>query len=107
MMQLITQPPTPPPAGTTAYTFSIYASGYKVYLSEHNAIDDPIYTTIIDNAEANVPYSYEAKENTVKIKVYLRDGDWNKWVQQVYYLDEGNNIDIIITGNTIVGNFEP
>ena len=33
--------------------------------------------------------------------------NWSRWVQQVYYLDKGNNIDIIITGNTLVGNYEP
>ena len=102
-----TQPLTQPPAGTTSYTFSIYISGVTIYLSEHNEIGDRIHTTIIDNAEADVPYSYEAKDNTIKIKVYLKQGNWSRWVQQVYYLDKGNNIDIIITGNTLVGNYEP
>ncbi len=71
------QPPIPPPAGTTTYTFSIYTSGLEVYLSEHNEIGDRIHTTIIDNAEANVPYSFAAKDNTIKIKVYLKQGDWS------------------------------
>ncbi|MDD4500284.1 MAG: hypothetical protein EOL95_12185 [Bacteroidia bacterium] len=100
------QPP-PPPAGTTSYTFTIYDSGFKVYLSEHNLIGDRIHTTIIDNAEENVPYSYAAQDDAVKIKVYLKVGDWYRWVQQVYYLEEGENINIVITGDTIVGNSEP
>lgn len=101
-----TQPPTPPPAGTTAFTFTIYMSGDKIFLIEYNNINDPIHTTTIDNAEQNVPYSYAAQDNTVKIKVYIC-GDSYNWVQQVYYLEDGENIDIAISGNTIVGNHEP
>ena len=95
------------PVKETTYTFSIFTSGLEVYLSEHNIVGDRIHTTIIDNAEANVPYSFIAKDNTVKIKVYLKHTHWNKWVQQIYYLNEGKNIDIIITGDTIIGNYEP
>ncbi len=102
-----TQPPTPPPAGTSAYTFTIFRSGYKVYLSEHNIIGDRIHTTIIDNAEKNVAYSYAAQSRTRKIKVQLIKADSHDWVQQVYYLDEGENIDIVITANTLVGSNEP
>ena len=102
-----TQPPTPPAAGTTAYTFTIFTSGYKVYLSEHNFIDDRIYTTIINKAEKDVAYSYAAQNRTKKIKVQLIKGDSHDWVQQVYYLNEGENIDIEISPNTLVGPNQP
>jgi hypothetical protein len=88
-------------------TCHIYSLCYYCSVCNTNEIGDRIHTTIIDNAEADVPYSYEAKDNTIKIKVYLKQGNWSRWVQQVYYLDKGNNIDIIITGNTLVGNYEP
>ena len=102
-----TQPPTPPPAGTTAYTFSMYTSGYKVYLSEHNIIGDRIHNTIIFNAEKNVAYSYAANNRAKKIKVQLIRDNSQDWVQQVYYLEEGENIDIEITPITLVGPNEP
>lgn len=31
----------------------------------------------------------------------------NKWVQQVFYLNKGGNIDITITGETMIGTQEP
>jgi len=96
-----------PAAGTTAYTFTIFTSGYKVYLSEHNFIDDRIYTTIINKAEKDVAYSYAAQNRTKKIKVQLIKGDSHDWVQQVYYLNEGENIDIEISPNTLVGPNQP
>ena len=101
------QPPIPPPAGTTAYTFSIYTSGYKVYLSEYYIIGDRIHNTILFNAEKNVPYSYAAKSRARKVKVQLTRFDSQEWVQQVYYLEEGENIDIEITPTTLVGKIEP
>lgn len=100
------QPPIAPPAGTTAYTFtSTYDLG-EVFLHEYNNTNEIIHTKTIDNAEKNVAYSYAAQDNTVKIKVYLTDFK-HHWVQQVYYLEDSENIDIAITGETIVGNYEP
>jgi hypothetical protein len=101
------QPPPPPPAGTTSYTFTIYDSDFKVYLYEYNEIGEMIHSNIIDNAEKDVPYTYAAQDNAVKIKVRLNYLTAYWWVQQVYYLDEGENIDIAIIGSTLVGDYEP
>lgn len=48
---------------------------------------------------------YTADEAAVKVKLYIEE--LNRWVQQVYYLEKGGHIDIIINGNTIVGPQKP
>jgi len=93
--------------GTTSYTFTIYDSDFKVYLYEYNEIGEMIHSNIINNAEKEVPYSYAAQDSAVKVKVRLNYLTANWWVQQVYYLDEGENIDIAIIGSTLVGDYEP
>ncbi len=94
----------------TEYTF-IYDSDVEVeidvYLFEYNEISERIYNYTINNPEKDVPYTYTAQDNAVKVKVYLSYLGFNRWVQQVYYLVEGENFDIVLTDNTIVGNFEP
>lgn len=31
----------------------------------------------------------------------------DKWIQQVFYLEEEGNTEVVITDETIVGNYEP
>ena len=73
-----------------------------------------IYECNDKNEKINVASSYissgqtkefTAVENAVKVKLYI--DELNRWVQQVFYLKEGGNIEIIITGKTIVGRQEP
>ena len=51
-------------------------------------------------------------KNAVKVKVY-NTGDKNgvtlvrQWIQTVYYLEEGRNIDIVIKPDTPAGQREP
>ena len=58
--------------------------------------------------------TYTANSMTVKVKIYLKMYTANysvttsyNWVQQVYYLEEGKNIDITIDENTTIGTKEP
>ena len=96
--------------GTTSYTFTLY-DDYEVeidvILFEYNEINERINNNTIDSAKKGVPYTYTARDNAVKVKVHLSFLGANRWVQQVYYLVEGENIDIGITDNTIIGNIEP
>ena len=48
---------------------------------------------------------YVADDAAVKVKLYIDELD--RWVQQVYYLEKGGHVDIIINGNTIVGTQKP
>lgn len=48
---------------------------------------------------------FTASENAVKLKIYIDDMD--KWVQQVFYLNIGGHLDIVINGKTIVGPQKP
>lgn len=50
-------------------------------------------------------------KKTEKVKVYVKmEGGSQttiRWVQQVYYLQKGKNIDITVNGETIIGTKEP
>ena len=49
--------------------------------------------------------------NSVKVKVYLETTNGSKsdanWVQQVFYLEKGNRIEITVTGESRIGKTEP
>ena len=46
-----------------------------------------------------------AADNAVKVKLYI--DELERCVQQVYYLNEGGHLEIVINGKTIVGKKEP
>lgn len=87
------------------------ASEYSVLLSEYDASGSRVYTDIIDWPTVGKKYVYTANEHSEKVKVKFQykfgTTSYNKWAQQVWYLEEGKNIDIITDGETIVGNQEP
>ncbi|NDW13191.1 hypothetical protein D0T50_09820 [Bacteroides sp. 214] len=55
--------------------------------------------------------TFKAKPNAVKAKVYIimssSSGKSYRWVQQVYYLENGKDTKIALTGDTIIGTLEP
>lgn len=53
--------------------------------------------------------TYTAVPEATKVKIYIEieDIQMAKWVQQVYLLEKGETIRIVINGDTIVGNNEP
>ena len=88
--------------------------GYKMtaYIFEYNNQGDKVYNHVIEKVEKGKPYAYNSQKETIKIKIYYEVesiiGDYNKWIQRVYYLDDKNNTtEIIINEGTTIGNFEP
>ena len=51
----------------------------------------------------NETYMFTAHEKAIKLKIYA--ADYDKWVQQVYYLDD--NSAITLTGETVLGPEKP
>ncbi len=87
------------------------ASEYSVILSEYDASGSRVMTQKIDWPTVGEKYLYTANEHSEKVKVRLQysfgSNNYAKWVQQVWYLEEGKNIDIITDGESIIGNQEP
>lgn len=88
--------------------------GYNLtaYIFEYNNQGDKIYNHVIDGVEKGKSYYFNSQKDAQKIKIYYEVesvwGDYNKWIQQVYYLDNTNNTtEIIIKKGTTIGNFEP
>ena len=86
--------------------------GYSTTLTifECNEVGDKI-SNVAEKFSEGETKTYTANDNAVKIKIYVKAesvfGDVKGWVQQVYYLDEGNTKSITIDDNTIVGSYEP
>lgn len=108
----------------TTYTFTNnmdmselyqYLTDYNVILSEYDASGSRVANNSIDAPRQGETYEFEANSRAEKVKVYINakyqvgssTENWNRWVQQVYYLEEGKNINIVVTGETIVGTSEP
>ena len=100
----------------TTYTFvdnfgASSASEYSVILCEYDASGSKVMTNKLDWPTVGQRYVYTANEHSEKVKVKFQykygSNRYNDWVQQVYYLEEGKNIDIITDGHTIVGSQEP
>ena len=92
-----------------------YITDYSVYLSEYDATGSCVANNSLDAPVQGKTYEFTANDRSEKVKVYMKvklqmgssTSNWNRWVQQVYYLESGKNIDIVINGETIVGTSEP
>lgn len=92
-----------------------YITDFSIFLSEYDETGSCVANNSVDRPRQGVAYEYTANSRAEKVKVYMKvkyqygssTSDYNRWVQQVYYLEKGKNIDIVITGETIVGTSEP
>ena len=54
---------------------------------------------------------FVANTNSQKVKAYFvtTNGTQSvaRWVQQVYYLEKGKNVEVAVTGETRIGTTEP
>lgn len=100
----------------TTYTFvdNFGSSGfteYSILLCEYDAVGSKVFTNKLDWPNTGQSYVYTANEHAEKIKVRVQakmgSSSFNRWIQQVYYLEEGGNINITLDGSTIVGISEP
>lgn len=95
----------------TTYTFNYQLEDNSLVkteciLFEYNSNGEKVVNHSID-CYYGLSETITANENSEKVKVYVKMNSSNKWVQQVFYLNKGGNIDITVTGETIIGTKEP
>lgn len=95
-----------PTTYTLKWNFETYGIS-NVTLFEYTDNGDKIANNTVDNLEKNGSYTFTADNKTVKVKIYFKMMSNVRWVQQVYYLEAGRNIDIVIQDDTKVGAKEP
>ena len=102
----------------TTYSFTdntdysgISVSERHVYLKEYDVNGSCVANNSLDSPTRGKAYVFTANERSELVKVYLslkiQSSSLHRWVQQVYYLEHGKNIDISIDGQTLVGPSEP
>lgn len=100
---------------STSYTFNWELEDYPsitttVMLFEYNTEGEKVANNSIE-CHQGLSKVFNANEKTEKVKVYVKmEGGSQasiRWVQQVYYLQKGKNIDITVNGETIIGVKEP
>ena len=105
------------PILTSTYTV-LYSSAnppdgveIEVTVFEYNDKDEAIHQSHMKNVRLGSTRKFTAKPNAQKLKVYLETSSESQsdffWIQQVYYLEPGNNILIDITDDIRVGKVEP
>lgn len=85
-----------------------------VTLFEYNDAGEKVATNSIPDIKKGASRKFTASARAAKVKVYLKMYSNIStvtpkylWVQQVYYLEKGRNVNIDITGSTMTGNYEP
>jgi len=81
---------------------------------EYNEEGEKVANNSISPALYGQSKTFTANSRSVKVKIYLKmyaENDFvaprYRWVQQVFYLEKGKNIDILLEGTTTIGNSEP
>ena len=89
----------------------ISVSERHIYLKEYDVNGSCVANNSLDSPTRGKAYVFTANERSELVKVYLilkiQSNSLHRWVQQVYYLEQGKNIDISIDGQTLVGPSEP
>ena len=82
-----------------------------IRLMEYDVNGSCVANNSLESPIRGKAYVFTANNRTELIKVYLslktQSSSLNRWVQQVYYVEKGKNIDISIDGHTLVGPSEP
>ena len=98
----------------TTYTFNYELEDHslittEVILFEYSSEGEKVANTSID-CHNGLSKKITANDKSEKVKVYVKmqggSTTSNKWVQQVFYLKKGNNTDITVNGETIIGTKE-
>lgn len=81
---------------------------------EYNEAGEKIANNDYSHVVSGGSKTFTANTRSVKVKIYIKMYADNssvtpsyRWVQQVYYLEPGKNIDISIEDNTKIGPSEP
>lgn len=87
---------------------------WDVTVYEYNEAGEKVANNSISKAVFGSNQTFTANSRAVKVKVYIKMYGENTtvapqylWVQQVYYLEEGECIELSIDDHTKVGNKEP
>lgn len=106
----------------TTYTININisslssSSGVKVDFTayEYNDAGEKIVTNDLIAVTAGTTKTFTANSRSVKVKIYQKVytsvssiKPTYSWVQQVFYLEPGKNININLDDHTKIGNYEP
>lgn len=96
---------------TLKWDMDISGGRVDVWMFEYNDKDEIVQNSIVDDIQNNHSESFKAKDNATKVKVKIKMSAYGaskqQWIQQVYYLNAGGNVDININGDTLIGNKEP
>lgn len=101
----------------TTYTFTYTADNppqgitANITLFEYNDKGERVSQNAVNNVRKGHSQNFKANVNAQKVKVYLvaTNGSQSEanWVQQVYYLEKGKNVEVAVTGSMRIGKTEP
>ena len=78
----------------------------ELYVCEYNEVGDRVYNHIVKKLSNGRTYNITTyNEDVVKVKIYI--GDFDNWIQRVFYLNEDGITRINIYNSTLVGPNEP
>lgn len=110
------------PAKATTYTVTMAMTDitpsssihYDFTAFEYNEAGERVANNIVDRAVTGTSKTFNASPMAVKVKLYVKMYSDNSavssqyfWIQQVFYLVPGGNIEIKLEDETIVGRSEP
>lgn len=101
----------------TTYIFSYTADNpqggliVNITLFEYNNQGEVVKQNTVNNCKQGFQRQYTANTHAQKVKVYIEVTNGTKsvynWVQQVYYLEKGKNVDVDVTGSVRIAPTEP
>lgn len=87
---------------------------YDLTAYEYNDAGEKVANNSISMAVKGSTKTFTASSRAIKVKLYIKMYSDNSsvtpqylWVQQVFYLEEGKNIEIKVEDHTKVGKTEP
>ena len=87
---------------------------YDLTAYEYNEAGEKVANNALNMAVNGSTKTFKANSRAVKVKLYIKMYSDNSavtpqylWVQQVFYLEEGKNIELKVEDHTKVGKTEP
>lgn len=87
---------------------------YDLTAYEYNEASEKVANNALNMAVNGSTKTFTANSRAVKVKLYIKMYSDNSaatpqylWVQQVFYLEEGKNIEMKVEDHTKVGRMEP
>ncbi|SHF51681.1 hypothetical protein SAMN05444349_12344 [Bacteroides faecichinchillae] len=99
--------PPRPSTYTLFWEFRSVEPVADVIVFEYNSSGDKIANKRLTECETGAIETFQANDKVVKVKICILMNSKNNWVQNVYYLEEGKNINIYLDEDVLIGNDEP